>query len=77
VNFIGALLLLVSEERKAFLLRGVNKANKLECQGRLKHLGKKKAWTKKSQARKDPESGRERTKNKILLTGSELKNEAF
>jgi len=40
-------------------------------------LRKEKAWRKKSRARKDPESGRERTKNKILLTGSELKIEAF
>jgi hypothetical protein len=33
VNFIGPLLVVFSEESKAFLLRGVNKANTCECQG--------------------------------------------
>jgi len=38
VNFISALLFLFSEERKAFLLRAVNKVNKRHCQGWDKHL---------------------------------------
>jgi len=62
--------LLFSVERKAFLLRVVNKGNNRRCQGWLKHLQRKdKGWSKEC-LRGESEKKTESEGSRPLLTGS-------